>query len=316
MSTQLIIDAHYHLHEKEHWNAFDWEIGCISAGCWRYVGDGLHKFKPVRNVKKNVAKMKSVSATYKVENVDELINRMDREKIDYCVCAGLDLQRYWNVHIPNDWLAKQVSKYPDRLIGLVCLDSLGGKKSVFELRHYIKDMGMKGLKILPSYESIDPADDRINPLYEESQNLNVIVQIHCGMSFGGSHYYGMPILFDRIGSRFPDLKIQLVHMGFQSYYDVIMLMLKHPNFWGDLGAWYAAIPTEELIRCLKLAKFYGVIDKIMWASDNRPSKPEIERLKSLPKISKGGNIPSGFPDLTNDDINLVLGLNAKRLYDL
>jgi predicted TIM-barrel fold metal-dependent hydrolase len=311
---KMIIDAHYHLYGREHWKSVPaWEKPLIIAGYWKGVGDGLREFEPVKDFDEHKENVKALNM--EPESVDALIERMDNENIDYCVCAGLNLQRYWDTYIPNEWLAKQVSKYPNRLLGFVCIDPLGGKKSVNELRHYIKDLGMKGLKLLTSYESIYPADPRIDPLYEECIKLDIVVQNHTGWSLGGSFLHEDPRLHDEVGMKFPELKYQLVHTGYQSYYLAIMLMLKHPNFWGDLAWWYT-FPISELVRCIKLAKHYCVLDKLMWATDNRASKPDIERLKSLPKLSKELNISPGLPDINKEDIELILGKNAQRLYRL
>lgn len=310
----MIIDTHYHLYKSEHWESVpDWERPLIMAGYWKGVGAGLEKFKPIKNIEESRDLIESLQM--KPETVDALIQRMDEENIDYCICAGLNLQRNWGVYIPNEWIAKQVSKYPDRLLGFVCVDPLGGKKSVYELRHYIKDMGMTGLKLLTSYEGIGPADPKIYPLYEECIGLDIVVQNHTGWSLGGEIKYEDLVLFDEVGKRFPELKYQLVHTGYHQYYTAIMLMLKHPNFWGDL-AWWHTFPTSELVRCIKLAKHYGVIDKLMWASDNKASQPEIKRLRSLPELSKELNISPGLPDINIKDIELILGKNAQNLYKL
>ncbi len=142
----MIIDAHYHLFKEEYWkSATVWEEPLIKAGYWRGVGDGLSQFDPIKDLESNKGKIKSLNI--KPETTDDIIQRMNKENIDYTICAGLCLQRQWDTYIPNEWIAKQVSKYPDRLLGFVSVDPLGGKKSVYELRHYIKDLGMHGLKL-------------------------------------------------------------------------------------------------------------------------------------------------------------------------
>lgn len=145
--------------------------------------------------------------------------------------------------------------------------------------------------------------------------LDIVVQNHTGWSLGGSLKYEDPSMFDPIGKKFPDLKYQLVHTGYHNYYTAIMLMLKHPNFWADLAWWYT-FPMSELVRCIKLAKHYGVIDKLMWGSDTTPLKPEIDRLRSIPKVSEELNLSPGLPEINNKDIEMILGKNAQRLYRL
>ncbi len=313
----MIVDVHNHLFEKEHHGAImPWSKPLLIAGFWRGVGDGITKFRPIKNIDKNLEEVEKILGKYDdVVSADDLINNMDDAGIDYTAITGLNLQRYWNVYIPNDWIVEQVSKYPERLLGFISIDPLGGEKSVKELKYYIQKKKMTGLKLATSYEDIDPADPKIDPIYEACVELDIVVQNHTGWSLGGSLKYEDPSMFDPIGKKFPDLKYQLVHSGYHNYYAAIMLMLKHPNFWADLAWWYT-FPLSELVKCIKLSKHYGVIDKLMWASDTTPAKPEINRLKSIPEISKELNLSPGLPEINNKDIEMILGTNAQRLYNL
>jgi len=313
----MIVDVHNHLFKKEHHKAIlAWSKPLLMAGFWRGVGDGVTEFDAIKDIEKNKKIVEKIIGEYnEVLTADDLIKNMDEANIDYCAIVGLNLQRYWNVHIPNDWIAEQVAKYPDRLLGFVSVDPLGGEKSVKELKYFIKSKGMTGLKLATSYEDIDPADPKIDPIYKACIELDIVVQNHTGWSLGGSLKYEDPALFDVIGKKYPDLKYQLVHVGYHNYYTAIMLMLKHPNFWADLAWWYT-FPISELTKCVKLAKHYGVIDKLMWGSDTTPAQPEIERLKSIPKVSTELNLSPGLPDITEEDIKLILGKNAQRLYNL
>lgn len=313
----MIVDVHNHIFEKEHHGAImSWSRSLLQAGFWRGVGDGVTKFSPIKNIDKNIKDVEKILGKYDdVLSADDLIKNMDEAGIDYTAIISLNLQRHWNVHIPNDWIVEQVSRYPDRLLGFISVDPLGGEKSVKEIKYFIQNKKMTGLKLATSYEDIDPADPKIDLIYKACMELDIVVQNHTGWSLGGSLKYEDPSMFDLIGKKFPDLKYQLVHTGYHNYYTAIMLMLKHPNFWADLAWWYT-FPISELVRCIKLAKHYGVIDKLMWGSDTTPLKPEIDRLRSIPKVSKELNLSPGLPEINNKDIEMILGKNAQRLYKL
>lgn len=95
-------------------------------------------------------------------------------------------------YIPNDFLAREVAKYPNLHFGA----------SVNPYRHdalarleQAKADGAVLLKWLPAIQQIDPADERLIPFYRKLEELDLPLLTHAGHehSFtGAAHHYGDP----------------------------------------------------------------------------------------------------------------------------
>ena len=305
----MIIDAHCHIGEIRHYNIDGWVAPYDQAG----FGRGIQEPPYMARTPESDFRARRYPNPLAVD-VDRLIKRMDEAGVDKTVVVPVDIKR-WKTKVPNEYVAEKVKKYPDRLIGLASTDPVGGEKSVKELHHAINDLGLSGLKLLPSYDLISPDDERIFPLYEAALDLGIPVQIHTGHSPGGMMKFETPMLLDEIAMKYPKLKIHILHSGYQWAYLTPMLMLKHVNVWSDIAWWYAW-PLENLVRLLGLCKHFSVLNKLMWGTDNFDNKTDLDRLRKVPEEAKKLNIAPGLPDITDHDIRIVLGENAARFYDV
>jgi predicted TIM-barrel fold metal-dependent hydrolase len=105
--------------------------------------------------------------------------------------SELDRQRT-ETYIPNDFLVREVAKYPNLHFGA----------SVNPYRHdalarlqQAKADGAVLLKWLPAIQHIDPADERLIPFYRKLVELELPLLTHAGdeHSFtGAAHHYGDP----------------------------------------------------------------------------------------------------------------------------
>ncbi len=97
----------------------------------------------------------------------------------------------------------------DRLIpfGAVCL--YDGTDTGIQTERCVKDLGCRGLKLLPTYAHHYPDDPRLMAAYEVAQDLGIPVMFHTGTSiFRGSRIrFGNPLLLDDISEEFPRLTI-------------------------------------------------------------------------------------------------------------
>lgn len=305
----MIIDVHFHIGEIAHYNIDGWIAPLDHAG---FMG-GIQESYSMLKTPESEFKSRRYPNPLAVD-VDRLIERMDQSGVDKTVVVALDVKR-WKTKVPNEYVAEKVRKYPNRLIGLASVDPIGGENSVRELYHAVRDLGLSGLKLLPSYDLIAPNDDRIFPLYEAAVDLDIPVQIHTGWSLGGMMKHETPLLIDEIAIRYPKLRIQMLHAGYQWAYLTPMVMLKHPNVWADIS-WWHAWPLDNLVRLLGLCKHFAVLNKLMWGTDNFDHKADIDRIRKVPAQAKQLNIAPGLPEITNDDVRLLLGENAARFYNM
>ena len=64
---------------------------------------------------------------------------------------------------------------------------------------------------------------------------------------------------------FPNLKIVVEHIGYPWSEHLFILMANHPHLYTDLAMMYDS--PYKTVWSLVLAKEYGVIDRVMYASD-------------------------------------------------
>lgn len=149
--------------------------------------------------------------------------------------------------------------------------------------HAVEDLGMKGFKLLPSYQHFYPNDPSFFPFYEYVQSKGLPVMFHTGTSlFKGTRIkYADPLLLDDVADEFPELTILMEHGGRPFWYDrAAWLISRHRNM--NIGI--AGIATRHLPRLFPNLEKYA--DRFFFGSD-WPSIPNevqglIDRVLALP----------------------------------
>jgi predicted TIM-barrel fold metal-dependent hydrolase len=153
---------------------------------------------------------------------------------------------------------------------------------VEQARHAVEDLGMKGFKLLPSYQHFYPNDLSFFPFYDYVQSKGLPVMFHTGTSiFKGTRIkYADPLLLDDVADEFPDLTIIMEHGGRPFWYDRAAWMIcRHRNV--HIGI--AGIATRHLPRLFpNLEKFP---DRFVFGSDwpgMADVKGLVDRVLALP----------------------------------
>lgn len=163
----------------------------------------------------------------------------------------------------------------------------------------LRELGVRGFKMLPTYAHFFPNDPVLFPFYEVAQAAGVPVMFHTGTSiFKGSRVkYGDPLLLDDVADEFPKLKILLEHGGRPFWYDRAAWMItRHENV--HIGT--AGIPIRQLPQHFTHLERYS--DRFVFGSDwpgVADVKGQIDRVMAL-QISEGAK-------------ERILGENARRL---
>ena len=291
----MIIDTHVWLSEAHHFGDLVNMDDAMERAGWAEVGE-------------NAGLIQGTSA-------EEMIERLDQAGVDVAICHAMDAPHVW-AHVPNDFVKDAVDRYPDRFIGLGSVNLLGGSTVLKEMEGIV-DMGLIGMKMFPA-PVFDMAinDERLMPIYEKAQELGMMLQIHTGWSGFGLLKQQHPLLLDEVAVRFPDLKIIVVHAGYNYYEEVVMMILKNPNMYAGTGWWGILQPLETHVRFLKYAKHFKVLDKCLWGTDDYDCREDVPFIKSFPRLAREQNIAPGLPELTDEDIDAYLGGNAARLLGL
>jgi len=152
-----------------------------------------------------------------------------------------------------------------------------------QARYAVEELGMKGFKLLPSYQHFYPNDPAFYPFYRYVQGKGLPVMYHTGSSiFRGTRIkYADPLLLDDVADEFPDLMILMEHGGRPFWYDRAAWMIsRHPNVFIGI----AGIPVRYLPKLFPSLERYS--DRFIFGSD-WPALPVdvkglIDRLMALP----------------------------------
>ena len=143
----MIIDTHVWLSKPEHWGNITHMDDAMLAAGWTDIGE-------------KTGLIQGMSA-------EHMVDRMDEAEVDKAVCHAIKMP-HLGVHVPSEFVATEVAKFPDRFIGMGSVDLLGGLPALREMEDIV-DMGLIGMKITPapSYD-MTLSDERIMPIYEKA----------------------------------------------------------------------------------------------------------------------------------------------------
>jgi predicted TIM-barrel fold metal-dependent hydrolase len=117
--------------------------------------------------------------------------------------------------IDNDEVASFVRQHPTRLRGLASVNLTRPMDAIRELRRCVRDLGFRGLRIVPWIWGLPPDDRRYYPLYAECIELQIpfCLQVgHAGPLMASEPGRPIPYL-EHVALEFPELHIVAGHIG-------------------------------------------------------------------------------------------------------
>jgi uncharacterized protein len=247
---------------------------------------------------------------------DQLVADMDAAGIDKVCVLGI-AYKFGNSYDPDaaEYVGEMVADHPDRLIGFYTADPLGGLAEVRRFERAVADHGLRGLKMLPSYNYTSLHDRRIWPLYEAAEGMGVPVILHTGWSSlqrGKMLDYDHPLYAEDIAIDFPDLKLVLAHVGFMWAEEVMHFMAKFPNVYADLAWLPESAPLWRLAQMCSWAKKLGVLGRFLWGSDYPYTDfaSGYEFLGRIPGFTERHELE---PFITQEDMDSIFSGAAQRL---
>ena len=255
----------------------------------------------------------------------KLIAEMDMAGIDVSVFMPMDHglalgEPATNVYRKNEAYAKIVDQHSGRLYSFVGVDPRRTRAASF-VRSAIESWGMKGIKLYPP-TGFWPFDDVCTPLYEIAMAFGVPVLFHTGFATPGLEAeYSRPIHLDRVANRFPELQIIMGHTGYLQagawWQEAVGVATYKPNVHLELSTWQGWSTDEEFAHAMAFMRDRVGAERILWGSDRTgiplrvPQEDWVARFLRLPDTAAEHDIV-----LSPDEVRLILGLNAARLYRL
>jgi uncharacterized protein len=205
------------------------------------------------------------------------------------------------VNVPNDFVAQYVAQFPGRAIGLACVEPRD-PNAERELERAVKVLGLRGLKLAPTYQGFDPWCEDAWKLYDLCNQLKIPILWHQASAFPSEAIleYGDPIYIDKIARNFPKLKMILAHFGLPWANIVVQLMRKHKQIFTDVSA--RIYRPWEMYNAMLHALDYAVTDQILFGSDF-PVQTTEEALKTFRDLRK---YAPGLPPIPEKVIESII----------
>ncbi|MCD6317941.1 amidohydrolase family protein [Candidatus Aerophobetes bacterium] len=265
--------------------------------------------------------------------LENLVGWLKEAGIVKAVVMGQDMTRIWKTTFGEEYVLEALKKYPDFFVGLASLEPVDkynrfNKKAFEYFKKAITEYGLKGVLLTPPYGQYYSNDKTVYPFYEKALEYDVVVQFHHSAQMGPAilaptKYADLFRLNDIIVD-FPDLKIVVEHLGYPWTEHLFVLMANDKNLWTDLAMMYNR--PMKVAWSLVLAKEYGVIDRVMYASDyvcynydifsDKPAE-DFKRWINFIKVDLNKICDRcGWPLFSQEEIEGILWKNANRLYKL
>ena len=204
--------------------------------------------------------------------------------------------------ISNDVVAGFVREAPGRLAGVGSVNIRRPMDAVREIRRCVKELGFKGIRVLPWLWELPPTHARFYPVYSECCELGVpfCTQVgHTGPLMPSE--VGRPIPYiDQVAIDFPDLVVVCGHIGYPWTEEMVAVATKHRNVYIDTSAYTARRYPPALVAYLKA---HGAA-KVMFGS-NWPMIAPKKALEGLDELGLDDKTRAAF-----------LSGNAARVFSL
>jgi predicted TIM-barrel fold metal-dependent hydrolase len=155
----------------------------------------------------------------------------DELNASHVVIKARDLETTFGVKISNANVADFCRTHGPRYVGFAGVDPHKGMQAVRELEHAVKELGLKGLNIQCFEHKLPINDKLLYPLYAKCVELDIPVNIHCGMNFSTQSLmaYGQPYLLDEVMVHFPELRVCAAPPGWPWVNELVGVAWKQPN---------------------------------------------------------------------------------------
>jgi predicted TIM-barrel fold metal-dependent hydrolase len=136
----------------------------------------------------------------------------------------------------NAWAVDVSAAHPEQLSCVVGVDPLLMDEAtvVAEVAQRLAD-GAIGIKVAPISCRARPDDAAMEVVWREARSHGVFVLSQCGAGPGGADAWGHPRHFSDVALSYPDVQVQLAHLGNRAEDDLVSLMRRHDSVWSDLA---------------------------------------------------------------------------------
>lgn len=252
--------------------------------------------------KEDYFKLLSESPVNKFATAEDIVEELDRTRVDKAVIFGFGFKDMGICKYVNDYVIESVKKYPDKLIGYMSI--MPKSKDLEKEMDRCMDKGLCGVgELFPYGQEFDITNPvEMKNLAHLSIERDLPVMLHVNEPVG--HYYAgktdtTPVKASAFAANFPDLKVIFAHWGGGLIFYEMMpeIRAQNKNVYYDI----AATPFLYDKAIYRVAKEMGLLDKILFATDY----PLIPMDQYIKDVEDSG--------LSLEDQYKIFGENAQRL---
>jgi predicted TIM-barrel fold metal-dependent hydrolase len=159
----------------------------------------------------------------------------------------------------NGWAASTAAAHPDRISALVGVDPVLMMRAEVEAEVALRlDQGACGIKIAPMFLGVTADDPKVKIVWDLARAHKVFVLSEAGAKpFGEHRAWGEPRFFDEICRTYPDVTIQLAHLGVGAERETVRLVRTYRNVYADLSLRLVGLDQpgewtgEQMVRCIR-----------------------------------------------------------------
>ncbi|MBQ9757243.1 MAG: amidohydrolase [Clostridia bacterium] len=210
--------------------------------------------------------------------LESLGEEMDKDSVNLSVVLGIATNPKQQQNV-NDFAAEINSDSKFVAFGSVHPDA---PDALCELER-IKDLGLRGVKFHPEYQSFFVDDEKMKPIYKKISQLGLITVFHAGHDLGYREpFHCMPENLERALSWFSS-PVVAAHWGGAGCAKLVQKHLCGKDVWFDLSFGYGTMPKSFAQRIVDM----HTPDRLLFGSDMPWHRPSWEmRLVESLDISK------------------------------
>lgn len=171
-------------------------------------------------------------------DLKDYLETYERLGVAHVVVKAKDAQTTFGVKTPNEAIAQFCAAHGPRFIGWAGVDPNKGDAAVQELRHAVRELGLRGLNLQCFEHKLAINDPKMYPLYRACVELDIPVNIHCGINFSTDCLmeHGRPLLLDEVMVNVPGLRAVASPPGWPWVHELIGVAWRHRNLYIAVSA--------------------------------------------------------------------------------
>jgi uncharacterized protein len=204
------------------------------------------------------------------------------------VVKAKDVESTFGLKVPNEAIARFCAEHAPRFTGWAGVDPHKGAAAVAELRTAVRELGLRGLNLQCFEHKLAINDPKMLPLYRACVELDIPVNIHCGINFSTDCLmeHGRPLLLDQVMVSVPGLRVVASPPGWPWVHELIGVAWRHANVHIAVSAVrprYLAVPGSGYEALLQYGN--SVLQDRVFFGTSYPMQPierAVEEMMALP----------------------------------